>query len=87
MVNNFFVGVVHHGKRIFKQEYREKLVLYSEDNFNFLDLLNNNYYTTDDSDKDYVIKESLVATDVSEYREDYLYLLNRHKQRKIVRRK
>ena len=87
MENNFYVGVVFHGKRPFKVEYTEKLVLYSDDNFNYLDLINDIYYTIDESNRDYVIKESLVPTDISEYREDYLYMLSRHNENRLSRKK
>jgi len=87
MENNFFVGVVFHGRKSFKVEYTEKLVLYSDDNFNYLDLINDVYYTTDENNKDYVIKESLVPTDILEYREDYLYMLSRHNDSRVSRRK
>jgi len=87
MENNFYVGVVFHGKRAFKNEYSEKLVLYSEDNYNYLDLINNLYYSIDTNNRDYVIEESLVPTDVSEYREDYLYMLSRCKENGLSRKK
>lgn len=87
MENNFFVGVVFHGRKSFKVEYTEKLVLYSDDNFNYLDLINDVYYTTDENNKGYVIKESLVPTDILEYREDYLYMLSRHNDCRVSRRK
>ena len=37
MVNNFYIGDVHHTKTIKKDAYTEKLVLYSDDKYNYLD--------------------------------------------------
>lgn len=85
MENNFFVGVVHHGKKLFKSEYAEKIVLYSDDNDNYLDLRYGKWYTTNESDKDYVEKGTLIATDISLYREDYLYMLSKYKESAISR--
>ena len=87
MEDNFFVGVVYHGKRVFKPEYKEKIILYTDDNINFLDLIGNCYYTTDRSNRNYVDENSLIPTDISLYREDYLYLLSKHKQRKNIRKR
>lgn len=87
MVNNFFVGNVVHGKRMFKPGYSEKLVLYSDDNINYLDLINGIYYTTNESNTDYVERDSIISTDISEYKEDYLYLLNKIKNDGIVKKK
>jgi len=86
MENKFYVGVVYHKKRVFKPAYSEKIVLYSDNNINYLDLISGAHYTTNYNEKDYVERESLVATDVSLYREDYLYLLNRYKENVLVRK-
>jgi len=82
MENNFFVGDVIHSRRFGKQEYIEKCVLYSDDNFNYLDLVNGKWYSTDCSEKDYVLKETINSTDVSLYRENYQYLLNKFGSKK-----
>ena len=58
MVNNFYIGDVHHTKTIKKDAYTEKLVLYSEDKYNYLDLINDINYTTDNNKKAYVLEES-----------------------------
>lgn len=87
MENNFYVGVVYHGKRLFKPRYKEKIVLYSEDQINYLDLRYGIYYTTNRSNKYYVEKDSIVPTDISLYREDYNYMLSRYKENPNVRRK
>ena len=87
MENNFYVGVVHYGKRPFKQEYSERLVLYSDDNVKYLDLMGNIWYTTDCSNRDYVDSSSLIPTDVSQYREDYIYLLSKCRENKLMRKK
>lgn len=87
MENNFYVGTVCHNRKIMKDSYNEKVVLYSNDNINYTDLVNDVNYTTDDTCKDYVIKESIALTDISEYRTDYLYLLLKHNNSKSVKRK
>lgn len=74
MVDNFYVGVVCHYKKT-----SEKLVLYSDDNYNYYDLLNNKIYTTNSKNKEYVISSSIIPTDIVDYKIDYLYLLNNHK--------
>lgn len=79
MENNFFVGIINHKKKIGKNNYQEKVVLYSKDNINYIDLVNDITYTTNELEKDYVVKESLIDTDISEYQTDYLYLLIKHK--------
>lgn len=85
MENNFYVGVVHHSKKLFKAEYSEKVVLYSEDSVNYLDLKCGVWYTTDKNDKDYVESDSVIPTDISLYREDYGYMLSRYKECGITR--
>ena len=87
MENNFYVGVVYHGRRLVKPEYREKLVLYSDDNINYVDLVNNVYYTSDKDSRDYVEKETLISTNIREYRDDYLYLLNKYKNNSVVKKR
>ena len=47
MVNNYYIGDIHHNKTIKKDAYTEKLVLYSDDKYNYLDLINDINYTTD----------------------------------------
>ena len=86
-MGNFFVGIVHYGKRTRRKEYEEKLVLYTEDGYNYIDLRDESVYTINISDKDYVISESLIPTDISEYREDYSYLLKKYKEEKIVKKR
>lgn len=78
MENNFYVGIVHHNKMFSKDSYNEKLVLYSNDNHNYLDLINDIEYTTDKKNKDYVLEETLEKVNISDFREDYNYLLSRH---------
>ena len=87
MANNFYVGVVYHGKRFFKHAYSEKVVLYSENNTDYLDLINNIWYSTNNFDKDYVDFDSLISTDVSLYKEDYLYLLSKYKNRSMTKKR
>lgn len=86
MIGSFFVGIVEHNKTIIRQEYREKLVLYTEDNFNYLDLRNEIIYTTDLLARDHVIKESLIPTEPLEYKEDYLYLLTKYKRKMLSKK-
>lgn len=78
MENNFYVGIVHHNKKVTKEAYNEKLVLYSTNNYDYLDLINDIEYTTDVSNKDYVKAETLEPVNINDFREDYGYLLSRH---------
>jgi len=87
MENNFYVGIVNHKKKIGRGFWSEKLVLYSDDNKYYTDLLNNVTYTSDISCKDYVIKESLIPTDISQYNTDYLYLLFKYKNQINIKKK
>ena len=87
MENNFYVGIVYHNKRIFKGEYKEKMVLYSEDGLSYLDLINGIVYNSDINDKDYVLKDSLIPTDIKEYKIDYMYLLSKYKKGCFVKKK
>ena len=45
MVNNYYIGDIHHNKTIKKDAYTEKLVLYSDDKYNYLDLINDINYS------------------------------------------
>ena len=85
MENNFYVGVIHHKKKLFKPAFSEKVVLYSDDNIVYLDLINSVWYTTSEDNKDFVDKNSLIITDISLYKEDYLYLLNRYKENSVTK--
>ena len=87
MENNFFVGVVIHKKRFTKYEYTEKTVLYSDDKYNYIDLLNDKVYTVNEEELEYVIKESLILTNPLDYKVDYLYLLSRYKSNTISKRR
>lgn len=78
MENNFYVGIIHHKKRIIRPEYNEKVVLYKLSNERYLDLIKDIEYTTNINEKDYVIEETLIITDITQYRENYLYLLSKH---------
>ena len=88
MRNNFYVGEVYHKRKIFKLnfDYREKLVLYTEEDIVYWDLLGNKEYTCDKRNKDYVIRESLIPTDISDYKIDYMYLLNNSKAKKRIKK-
>lgn len=79
MGNNFYLGDVYHCKKFLKQAYIEKLVLYSEDHINYLDLISGIWYCIYDDGNDYVFLESIVPTDVNLYKIDYLYLLSKYK--------
>lgn len=78
MEGKFFIGIVCHKKRIFKSLPEEKVVLYTSNDINYIDLINNVVYSTDSACKDYVVKESLIPTNISEYRIDYMYLLSKY---------
>lgn len=81
MENNYLVGDILHKKKINKEQYKEKQVLYNIDNNKYLDLLNDKIYTTNTKEKTYVIKESLEKIDIRDLKEDYNYLLIRHKEK------
>lgn len=87
MENNFYVGIVCHSRRGFKPFYKEKVVLYSENYIEFIELFSEKIYTLDESRKDYVERETLIPTNVSEYRENYPYLLSKYKSRTNIRKK
>lgn len=78
MENNFFVGIVNHSKKIRRDSYKEKTVLYKEDTSVYVDLVKNTSYTTDSREKDYVEEETLIPTDITDYKIDYEYLLLRY---------
>lgn len=78
MKNNFYVGDVFHSRRYNKASGIEKTVLYSKDRIVYIDLLNEREYTTDSGNKDYVIEDSLLPTDIDNFKEDYNYLLYRY---------
>lgn len=81
MENNFYVGNVIHKRKFLRFKYSkpEKIVLYTEDNYNYIDLVGERNYTTNQKNKDYVMESSLIPTDVSEHKIDYLYLLDKNK--------
>lgn len=81
MGNNYYVGKIYHRRKI-KQSYIEKTVLYTEDDFNYLDLIKGKYYNVDTKEKDYIIKDSLIPTEVEDYKINYKYLLEKHKIKK-----
>lgn len=87
MENNFYAGIVHHNKKVTKEAYNEKLVLYSTNNYNYLDLINDIEYTTDVSNKDYVKAETLEPVNINDFREDYGYLLSRHYDKPKAKKK
>lgn len=81
MEDNFYLGTIVHKNKIFKYS-TEKKVLYSEDQTYFTDLLSSRTYPIDRISgvrEDCVYQDSLVPTDPSEYRDDFLYLLERYK--------
>ena len=57
--------------------------LFSFDEYNYFDLVREKWYTTNTSEKDYVIKDSLVATDINEYNNNYQYLYKKNKTKII----
>ena len=84
MENKFYVGEIFHSKKI-KPAYTEKNVLFTNDDTLYLDLINNRWYSSDNREKDYVIKESLIPTNINDYEIDYMYLLKRIKQWKTLK--
>lgn len=87
MENNFYVGDISHKRRISKESYTEKMVLYNSNNDNYLDLINDKMYTTDKKEKDYVISSSLEIIDINDLKDDYHYLLIRHNDSHIKKKK
>lgn len=85
MENKFYIGTVIHKKRIRRIE--EKIVLYTKDDIQYIDLINNRIYFANYLAKDYVVRESLIPTDPSEHRIDYKYLLSRFESNGITRKK
>ena len=57
------------------------------DKYNYLDLINDINYTTDNNKKAYVLEETLVEIDIRDFREDYNYLLSRHNDKKKTKKK
>lgn len=87
MEGNFYIGIVCHKKRGLKCQYEEKIVLYTNNDIDYIDLINNVVYSTDSSDKHYVVKESLIPTNLFEHRIDYMYLLYKYNFRVMTRKK
>ena len=91
MKSNFYVGIICHLKKIKKYSYHEKVVLYSEDNINFINLINFELYPIEGSStkihEDYVIKDSLIPTDIRDYNINYIYLLDKYKSVKNTQEK
>ena len=80
MENNFYVGIVFHERGIMHEEINEKVVLYTEDNIYYIDLLKKKTYSTDTNEKEYVKSDTLVKADVNDFNIDYMYLLNKYNQ-------
>ena len=76
--NNWYVGSVFHRKKL-GWSYIEQEVLYSEDCYYFFDLLSEKWYSTSTDNKDYVIRETIVPTDIRDYKIDYQFLLEKNK--------
>ena len=76
MENNIYFGTIFH-RRKFKNNYKEKVILYTENNINYLDLDHIRWYDTDISKKDYVIKNSLYQTKLENNQNEYRYIINK----------
>ena len=87
MENNFYVGDIYYSKRNKNVGCTEKSVLYSDDNFNYLELISGKWYTTNNDDKNYVIRDSVIPTDINQYRENYRYLLARYSDKTIKKKR
>lgn len=85
MENNFYVGDVCH-KRLFGTVTTEKNVLYSDDNINYLELNTGIWYSTDSNEKDYVDESSIISTDISLFKEDYMLLLDKYRDKTIKKK-
>ena len=94
MENNFYVGNIIHKKKKSNTTHIEKIVLYTQDNIYYTDLINDITYTTNNFDKSYVDSNSLVSINTEDFRIDYMYLLlkhnegnnNHHKRRKFSKK-
>lgn len=80
MENNFYVGNIIHKKKKSSAIYVEKMVLYTQDNIYYIDLINDITYTTNNFDKSYVDSSSLVSINTDDFRIDYMYLLLKHNE-------
>ena len=87
MEDRFYIGTICHKKRFIKSQYKEKVVLYTNNDIDYVDLINNLVYSTDSSDKCYVLRVSLIPTDIFEHRIDYMYLLSKYNSKAITRKK
>lgn len=76
MENNIYVGTIFHRRKI-KNCYTEKVILYTDDGYNFLDLDHIRWYNTNITNKDYLIKDSLVPTEIEDFRNDYRYIIGK----------
>lgn len=56
------------------------MVLYTQDNIYYIDLINDITYTTNNFDKSYVDSSSLVSINTEDFRIDYMYLLLKHNE-------
>lgn len=80
MENNFYVGTIYHSKKLVKPAWKEKAILYTEDKVNYIDLITSTTYPLGgNNNHDYVEENSLVKTDVTDYKTDYYYLLTKYK--------
>ena len=79
MENNFYVGIVHHEKGLISDGYNEKVVLYSDNNIYYIDLLKQKTYSTNREEKEYVLEDTLISTDVNDFNINYMYLLNKYR--------
>ena len=72
MEDKFYVAYIFHRKRF--KSFMDQMVLYSEDYYSFLEPINGIWYTTDTTNKDYVIRDSIKPIDVQDCALDYMYL-------------
>ena len=94
MENNFYVVNIIRKKKKSSDIYVEKIVLYTQDNIYYIDLINDITYTTNNFDKSYVDSSSLVSINTEDFRIDYMYLLlkqnegnnNNNKRRKFSKK-
>ena len=84
MENNFYVGNIFHRRRI-RQISIDCTVLYTEDNYHYLDLISGKWYDIDTRKKDYVIRDSIRTTDIDDYRIDYKHLLSKYNSKKKIK--
>lgn len=80
MENNYYIGKIYHRRKI-RQIKIDQTILYTEDNYHYLDLINKKMYDIDNRKKDYIIKESLKEIDINEFKIEHDNLVKKYKSK------